>query len=48
MNFLKKILGKELYCRMFHTAYGKNDKWYCEKCNITYDKKIGDSNTGPK
>ena len=45
MNLLKKLW----YCRMFHSpSPTDNDKWYCRKCNITYDKRLSDGDTGPK
>lgn len=48
---IKKCLinwfGEVWFCRMFHTAYGKKNKWYCDKCNLTYDKRLSDNNLGP-
>ena len=38
------------WCKFWHTAVqAKNPKkWYCPKCNITYDKKLSDAdNCGP-
>ena len=49
INIMKKLFSKEWYCRMFHTAYGtKDNKWHCEKCDITYDKKLSDCDIGPR
>lgn len=44
-------MGKKNFCREFHTAFGdKNDKkkWYCPKCDISYDKRLSDDFIGPK
>jgi hypothetical protein len=47
VRLLKKLLGSERYCEMFHTSYEtKDNKWYCKKCNITTDKKLGDDDCG--
>jgi len=48
-KLLKKLFGKKWYCSTFHTSYGtKDNKWYCEKCNITTDKRLGDDDCGPR
>ncbi len=47
-NFLINWFSDVWYCRMFHSAYGINGKWHCDKCNLTYDKRLGDNFTGPK
>jgi len=50
-KFLIEKMGKESFCRTFHTAFGdKNDetKWYCSKCDISYNKRLSDSYIGPK
>lgn len=48
-NLLKKTFGTDQYCNMFHTSFGtKNNKWHCQKCNITRDKRLRDDDCGPK
>jgi hypothetical protein len=49
--FLIEKMGKERYCKEFHEAFGdKNDetKWYCSKCDISYNKRLSDNYTGPR
>ena len=49
-KLLIKLFGKESYCRLVHCILSdKNDniKWYCEKCNISYKKRLSDRATGP-
>ena len=43
-----KLLGKDLFCILFHTKYGVDDKWRCDKCDLLFDKKFSDKYTGPK
>lgn len=43
-----KLFGEVSYCRTFHTSYGENNQWHCEKCGIFYDKKMSDDSTGPR
>lgn len=36
------------YCKFFHSALGVGNKWYCQKCNLLYDRKLSDNDTGPR
>ena len=47
LPWYKRILGEKLYCSLFHTSYGMDDKWYCPKCKISKKKKLSDYDTSP-
>ena len=47
---LIKWFGPLWFCRMFHTTYtdhANTSNWYCDKCNLSYEKKLSDNDTGP-
>jgi len=47
-KLLVKWFGNLWYCRNFHSALGTIDnKWHCDKCNLTYDKRVSDDDLGP-
>lgn len=47
-KLLVKWFGGVWYCRSFHSALGtKDNKWHCDKCNLTYDKRVSDDDLGP-
>lgn len=48
IKIIKKLFGEIWFCSMFHMLYGtKDNKWYCEKCNITHERTISDYYCGP-
>jgi len=46
-KLLIKMFGAIWYCQMFHTAHGTKDhKWFCNKCNLTYNRSSSDNYLG--
>lgn len=43
-NILIKWFGKEWYCKSFHATKLENNKWYCSKCDLSYDRYENDEN----
>lgn len=48
-KILIKFFGKIWYCRMFHSQHtdGDNNRnWYCDKCNLSFRKRLSDDDLG--
>lgn len=46
-EILIKWLGRERYCKFFHSAEFKDNMWYCNKCNLSYNRHEHDDDLGP-